>query len=454
MMVASLPSVSRGAAAEDVVNVTLQSLPVAEGLAFNGTIPGPLLRVVHGQRIRVRYVSQVEVPTSIHWHGMLLPNAMDGVAGVTQPPVLRGETFVYEFAPGPPGTRWYHDHAFSLGSARGLFGMFIVDHPAEEPADREYALVFHDVPDWRSFDAALRGVSSAPMTEPMSAVHATLGTSPRARMGDEIAYVAHRINGAGYPHGAKYPVRVGERARLRVLNASPTQTRYVALAGHQLLVTHADGNSLPQPVTVDALRVGAGERYDATVEFRAPGAFLLQGVSSDPMEMRQQAVLFYTEGMQNAAPQTVPAMLDGLAIATYETLGGIRNEAPPKRSLRTTSFWAAADGAIRGGRSTIAFGRIRRNWWCEHGERVALRFRNAGDMEHPMHLHRTRVRTRRGERFAPGPAAAQRRIARRDRAAPRLGVSLRTRRPGAGCCTATMTCTMAGGMMMEVVYRR
>jgi FtsP/CotA-like multicopper oxidase with cupredoxin domain len=139
LAVASIPRLTRRALASDVVDVALRSAPVRfapgrssdfSGLAYNGTIPGPLLRVVHGQR--VRYVSDVNVPTSIHWHGMLLPNGMDGAAGITQPAVRRGGSFLYEFAPGPPGTRWYHDHAFGLASARGLFGMFVVEDPSDE----------------------------------------------------------------------------------------------------------------------------------------------------------------------------------------------------------------------------------------------------------------------------------------------------------------------------------
>jgi FtsP/CotA-like multicopper oxidase with cupredoxin domain len=382
--VAALPPLSRRAAAEEIVNVTLRSSPGFGGLAFNGTIPGPLLQVVHGQRIRVRYVSNVDVPTSIHWHGMLLPNAMDGVAGVTQRPVRRGETFVYEFAPGPPGTRWYHDHAFRFAAARGLFGAFIVHDRFEDPADRDYALVFHDVPDWRSFDAALQGISGAPMTDPMGA---SRDMEPPPKMGDEVAYVAHRINGASYPSSAKYPAQVGERVRLRIVNASPTQTRYVALAGHEMVVTHADGNRLPRPVTVDVLRVAPGERYDAMVEFRAPGAFLLHGISADPREMRQQAVLFYTAGKENATPQAAPAMLDGLRVSTYETLGGAIAEA-------VTETGPAHEFVLGGGGWDNPRWTIDDRIWphtpkllVRKGERVTVRFRNAGDMEHPMHLH-------------------------------------------------------------------
>ena len=448
MAVAALPGLSRRAMAEDVVTVTLRSAPGAGGVALNGTIPGPLLRVVHGQRIRVRYVSNVDVPTSIHWHGMLLPNAMDGIAGVTQPALRSGETFLYEFAPGPPGTRWYHDHAFRFAAARGLFGAFIVHDPSDEPADLDYALVFHDVPNWRSFDAALRGVSGAVMTDPMGASH----DMEPPKMGDEVAYVAHRINGASYPHGAKYPVRLGERVRLRIVNASPTQTRYVALAGHELIVTHADGNRLEQPVTVDVLRIATGERYDAMVEFRSPGAFLLQGISSDPREMQQQAVLFYTEGKEDAPPQTAPPMLEGLRVSTYETLGGAIAEA-------VTETEPAREFLLGGGGWDNPRWTINDRVWphtpklvVRKGEQVTVRFRNAGAMEHPMHLHGhlfelTHVNGTRlarplrkdGALIGPKGSATWRFVANAE--------------PGRWMLHCHNDVHMDGGMMTEIVYR-
>jgi FtsP/CotA-like multicopper oxidase with cupredoxin domain len=395
LAVASIPRLTRRALASDVVDVALRSAPLRfapggssdfSGLAYNGTIPGPLLRVVHGQRVRVRYVSDVNVPTSIHWHGMLLPNGMDGAAGITQPAVRRGGSFLYEFAPGPPGTRWYHDHAFGLASARGLFGMFVVEDPNDERADREFALVFHDVPRWSSMEAAIRGVSAVPMSDPMGSGQ-NMQMMP-ARMGDEVAYAAHCINGATYPYGKRLAMRLGDRVRLRLLNTSPTQTRYVRLAGHELVVTHADGNPLAQPATVDVLRVGEGERYDAFFEVRKAGAFLLQGISSDPLES-QQAVVLYTEGMANAPAQTEPQSLDGLRVFSYEGAGGVAAQTKPAMEAHPTYDLALGGGGWRSSRWTIE-GEVWPNTpklRVRAGEVVTVRFRNTSDMDHPMHLH-------------------------------------------------------------------
>jgi FtsP/CotA-like multicopper oxidase with cupredoxin domain len=392
LTIASLPRLSQRARAADVVDVELRSgfLTGAQArfgdLAYNGTIPGPLLRVTSGQRIRVRYVSEVDVPTSIHWHGMILPNDMDGVAGITQPAVRFGGTFLYDFEPGPPGTRWYHDHALGLTSARGLFGMFVVDDPHEQPADRDFALVFHDVPDMRSLEAAQLGRSAVPMTDPMGSSESMQMT--RADMGDEVAYVAHCINGAVYPNGKKLAMRVGERVRLRILNASPTQTRYVRLAGHELTVTHADGNALAQPVTVEVLRVAAGERCDAAFEVRGPGAFLLQGLSSDPLAS-QQAVVLYTQGMESAPPLRESEMVDGLRIFGYELAAG--TGAAPAGSLSTgTAYDLTLGGGGWGNTRWTINGAVWPNTpklRVRRGEFVSVRFRNTSQMDHPMHLH-------------------------------------------------------------------
>lgn len=395
MLVAALPPLSQRALANDLVNYTLTAAPLrftpspgasfAE-LAYNGTLPGPLLRVMHGQRVRVQYVNKSGIATTVHWHGMILPNDMDGVPGVTQAEVPSGGEFLYEFAPNPPGTRWYHDHGGFLGAVRGLFGMFIVDDPKEPPADAEFALVFHDVARMNTVRAAMKGTSSAPMTDPMGSIEMN-EMSADDKMGDEVGYAAHCINGASYPATKSLRVKVGDRVRLRILNANPTQTRYVRLAGHRLTVTHSDGNPLLQPLTVDALRIGVAERYDATFEVTKPGAWLLQGISADPLEY-QQAVVIYTEGMEHASPMGSPNSLDGVDYFTYEKAGGmtsavneggvnLRKALTLGGGVYGTSIWSI-DGKQWPNTPKIAVHR---------GDRVLVKFTNKTDMEHPMHLH-------------------------------------------------------------------
>lgn len=393
MVVAAIPRMTPRAAASDLVDYPLTAAPLLfspteglrfPGLAYNGSIPGPVIRVVHGQRFRARFANNSGEPATIHWHGMILPNAMDGVEGVTQAAVAQGRSFVYEFTPGPTGTRWYHDHV-SDGVARGLFGLFIVEDPNDERYDAEFALVFHDVPNLATMRAAMRGVSNAPMTDPMDSPEMN-AMRPDDRMGDEVAYTAHCINGAAYPSTKPLAVKVGQRVRLRILNANPTQTRYVRLAGHRLTVTHSDGNPLPAPFTVDALRIGVAERYDAWFEVTKPGAWLLQGLSSDPMAYQQAAVV-YTDGMSGATPAGSPQSLEGVEYLTYQKLAG--GAAPKPKLPKNAHMFTLGGGAYASAKWTIN-GRVFPHTpkiYVDRGDLVYVHFKNTTDMEHPMHLH-------------------------------------------------------------------
>ena len=395
MVVSTLPPLSKQAMASDVLDYRLTAAPFMfkpsvgnafASLAFNGRLPGPLLRVMHGQRIRVAFTNKTDIETTVHWHGMIIPNDMDGVAGVTQPPVKPGGTFLYEFAPNPTGTRWYHDHAGDLGAVRGLFGMFIVDDPHEMPADREFALVFHDVPSMKSVYAALRGTSSAPMVDPPGSSEMR-EMKMNDRMGDEVAYRAHCINGASYPATQRLAVKVGDRVRLRILNANPTQTRYVRLAGHRLRVTHSDGNLLERALDVDVLRIGVAEHYDAWFEVTKPGAWLLQGLSADPL-VYEQACVVSTPGMESASPMASPESLDGLDVFSYDKAAGIGT------AVDESGVTLRVPMLLGGGKYGTSIWSIDGKQWpntpkidVHTGDRVLVSFTNKTDMDHPMHLH-------------------------------------------------------------------
>jgi len=395
MTALALAPLSDRALGSDVAAYTLTAAPMKfapapgtsfDALAYNGTLPGPILRVANGQRFRAKYLNKSGVSTSIHWHGMILPNAMDGAVGVTQAAVPPGETFLYEFDAGPPGTRWYHDHGANMGLTRGLFGMIIVEDPRDARPDAEFALVFHDVPRMETVMRAMHGLSHAPMTDPLGSPE-LLGMRADDKMGDEVAYSAHCINGSSYPGTAPLKVKVGQNVRLRILNANPTQTRYVRLAGHRLRVTHGDGNRLIQPVEVDALRIGVAERYDAWFEVTKPGAWLLQGISTDPLTF-EQAVVVHTEGMEHASPTGSSQSLEGVDYFTYEKAGGVAT-APLDRTAQIHKELVLGGGEY-GSSSWTIDGRTyphTEKILVKRGDRVIVRFTNKTDMDHPMHLH-------------------------------------------------------------------
>lgn len=462
LTVAALAPASARAAAADVVDYTLTARPLtwhaapgvtAAALAYNGTVPGPLLRVTHGQRVRVRYVNQCGEPTSVHWHGMILPNAMDGVAGITQPAVTNGGTFEYDFVPGPPGTRWYHDHAGPTASIRGLFGMFVVDDPRDAPPDAEFAVVLHDVARPPSIEAAMRGTSDAPMLDPVDSPE-MLAMHPGDRMGDEVAYAAHAINGATYPQTKPLIVRVGQRVRLRVLNANQTQTRYLRLAGHRLTVTHADGNPLPAPLDVDVLRLGVAERLDAWFDVRRPGAWLLHALTSDPLAF-EQAVLVCTPGMEHASPLTDAETLGGATFFSYPLAGAAGSAAfiDPAGAMRKHYVLEGGDYASMRWTMNDQVWPYTEKILVRTGDDVVVRFTNNADMDHPMHLH--------GHTFELvefGGRALRRPLAKDTTLVPANGgtVAWRFRAnspPGRWLLHCHNQIHMMDGMMTEVVYQ-
>ncbi|HEV8309961.1 MAG TPA: multicopper oxidase domain-containing protein, partial [Methylomirabilota bacterium] len=226
------------------------------GMAYNGRIPGPEIRVREGERVRVLLTNALAEPTTIHWHGVNVPNAMDGVPGVTQKPVPPGSTFVYEFDARPAGTRWYHTHAQEHRQLDlGLAAPLIIEPTGPEPFpfDREYTLVLDDwatgtgrpLPSTAAGTAGGRGSMGGMMGRmmgggmmggmgSMGGMMGGGGGMGRMMGGSRTpAYDTMTINGKAYPATAPLTVRKGERVRLRLINASSEHTHVVRLAGHR-----------------------------------------------------------------------------------------------------------------------------------------------------------------------------------------------------------------------------
>jgi FtsP/CotA-like multicopper oxidase with cupredoxin domain len=219
--------------------------------AYNGTVPGPELRFRQGERLKLQVENALGVDTTVHWHGVRVPNAMDGVPQLTQPPIgANGGRFTYEFELRDAGTYWYHPH---LGSAeqvgRGLYGPLIVDE-AEPPAvDRDVAWVLGD---WR-LDREARIVED--FGNFMDASHA-------GRIGNTVT-----VNGA---IREAFEVRAGERIRLRLINAASARIFALEFRGHEPLVIALDGHALA-PHRPEGGRIVLGPSMRADVLLDAGG---------------------------------------------------------------------------------------------------------------------------------------------------------------------------------------
>ena len=209
----------------------------AEAWTYNGVVPGPEIRVTEGDRVRIEVTNDMHESTAVHWHGLVVPNSMDGVPFITQPPIKPGETFIYEFQirEGNSGSHMYHSHHNSAAQVtRGLLGAFIVEpnDPSAFPAfDREYTLVLNDGP--------IGGFS---------------------------------INGKSFPATQPLTAKRGERVLVRYMNEG-LMIHPMHLHGMPMTVVAQDGYPLPQPYICDTLNIAPGQRFDAIIDATEPGVW-------------------------------------------------------------------------------------------------------------------------------------------------------------------------------------
>ncbi len=405
-----LPFEGRGVARADasVREIALQTREITwelapgktiKAMAYNGRVPGPEIRVKEGERIRVVLENRLGEPTTVHWHGVEVPNAMDGVPGITQQPVQAGETFVYEFEARPAGTRWYHTHfkehrQMDLGLAAPL--IIEPTRPDPFPVDREHTLVLDDwatgmgpaLPATREGSAGARGGMGGMMRGGMG------GMMGRGGMGGMMqghpqhpAYDTMTINGKAYPATEPLRVRKGERVRLRLINASADHTHVIRLAGHRVKVTHTDGNPLMDAVEVDAVPIAPSERYDVLVTADRPGAWWLHCAVPGHAGAGERVLVVY-DGYGGKKPEPAEDGVDGLALWRY-TMGRGRDVLPPASgSLRT--FIQTLSGGMMGSDAWTINGKQYPHTdpiAVRKGERVRVRLGNMSMEAHPMHLH-------------------------------------------------------------------
>ena len=215
--------------------------------AFNGTVPGPEIRVRQGDHVRIAVENRLGEETTVHHHGIRLSNAMDGVPHLTQKPIAPGETFLYEFDVPDAGTYWYHPHQRSFEQVgRGLCGAFIVEEPDPIRVDRDVAWVLSD---WRL-------LPNAQISDDFGSMH---DMAHNGRVGNTVT-----INGR-VPEA--FAVRSGERIRLRLINSANARIFALRFTGHQPVVIAYDGQPVaPHPLATDAVILGPAMRVDLILD--------------------------------------------------------------------------------------------------------------------------------------------------------------------------------------------
>ncbi len=386
---------------------------VIKAMTYNDRVPGPEIRVKEGERVRVVLENRLGEPTTIHWHGVDVPNAMDGVPGITQKPVQPAETFVYEFEARPAGTRWYHTHFKEHRQMDlGLTAPLIIEPARPDPCsvDHELTVVLDDwvtgggpaLSPTREGTADARGsmcgMSGNGMNGDMRG-RGMMGGGMGGMMGrggmggmmgrgaNHPAYDTMTINGKAYPATEPLRLRKDERVRLRLINVSSDHSHVIRVAGHRLNVTHTDGNPLVEPVAVDALPLAPSERYDVILTADRPGAWWLHCVQPGHASAGEQMLVVY-DGYEGKRPDPAEEGAAGLAI-WHHTMGRGRDVLP------------AASGRLRTVTQTLSGGMMGSDIWTingrpypdtdpitvKRGDRVRVRLGNMSMEAHPMHLH-------------------------------------------------------------------
>ena len=340
---------------------------------YNGMTPGPEIRAKRGERVRVRLINRLDQPTAIHWHGIRIDNAMDGVPDLTQKPVMPGETFEYDFVAPDAGTYWYHSHEHSWQQVdRGLYGPLIIEGDSEGIAPEHDLTLVAD--DWRlnqdgGFDAASEG--------------AMMDWSHAGRLGNWLT-----INGVSEP---VFELRTGATHRIRLINVANARILKFELEGARLAGLDGQAFAGGEQKLEGPINVGPAQRVDLLLTPEKSDEIVLREVSSTE---RLAAARFNVSGSGEAGSARLIANdlpMPDAGQATRHVLrmtGGAmgmmgsmtHNGMVMDRStmMEKKQFWAFNEVANMAMEPIYAFKR---------GEHVVIEVHNHTAWPHAIHLH-------------------------------------------------------------------
>jgi FtsP/CotA-like multicopper oxidase with cupredoxin domain len=405
---------------------------IRDVFCYDGEIPGPVIRAKLNDTLRVKLINELDVPTSIHWHGMHQPGTwqMDGVDGVSHAPIPPGQEFVYEFKATPAGTHWYHSHA-GVQYSDGLFAPLIVDEPTPlAKYDREEIVLIND---WflKQSDEILAGLLTGsdmkmgdgkPMAKDdgmkageMKGMKADAKKSMQSasntakadekksvmvkpgmkgggmKMGGaadygDVPFESGLINGKGRFNADSLSqletidVKPGETVRLRLISGASTYQFRFQIDGHPLSVIASDGAPM-QPVEVDNLMISPGERFDVLLKANGKSNAWIRAVTLDGKETK--ALLSYSGS--ETVPEDKPAMLSKRALQPDQ----MKSRTPVKLVEKPTEIKFTLGGTMK----PYAWNISGQEWpkadpiKIKTNDHVRFVLENPTMMDHPFHLH-------------------------------------------------------------------
>lgn len=358
--------------------------------SYNEQFPGPLLRFRRGDKARISVVNQLPQDTTVHWHGLRVPNSMDGVPGVTQLAIPNGKRFEYAFDITDSGTFWYHPHQASYEQVpRGLFGALIVEEDRPPIVDRDEVWVLSDI----KLDEQRQQVEDFGRIRDIA---------NEGRRGEQLL-----VNGLVAGAGRRIEVRSGERLRLRLINAASARFFRLLIAGHAATMVAWDGQGLmPEPMPAEGVVLGPGMRLDLIIDcMEKPGS---QFEIRDAGRPKASGTLMGVIAYSNAAPLRSAPLKTSIAVPP--------NRLPEPNLDKAIDHYIMFQGGMRGAPTIgLVDGRPSRiqdilakeglawtmNYNAQHehalmhepllnlslGEHVILHMVNETDFYHPMHLH-------------------------------------------------------------------
>jgi FtsP/CotA-like multicopper oxidase with cupredoxin domain len=368
------PAVLRAAPAE------VQLVPAEYGptavWAYDGKVPGEGLRLRQGDRLTRRFVNGLAQDSAVHWHGVRLPNAMDGVPGLTQAPVPPGGAFLYDFAVEDAGTFWLHPHLHTLEQlGRGLFAPLVVEEREAPEVDDDLTLMIND---WRLGE-------DAQILDDFGALH---DMAHNGRIGGYLT-----VNGT--PE-LRHPVRPNQRLRLRLVNAATDRVLLLAVQGLEGWVMALDGMPLAAPLPLEEVRLGPAQRADVIVDVTA-GTGAEAYLASVERDGAYALAVLPVEGTGNArrpAPDALPPNrletpdLDGARRLELRMEGGamggmmqarVDGELLPMDALVERGVVWALNGVANRPETPMAE--------AARGESLRIEMINDTAWPHAMHLH-------------------------------------------------------------------
>ena len=427
---------------DKVVNFTGTS---AQGMAVNDQIPGPLLRFKEGEKVTINVTNNMDIDSSIHWHGLILPYKMDGVPGISYDGIKPGETFTYQFTVQQNGTYWYHSHS-DLQEQSGVYGPIIIEPKDQYPQkfDREYIVMLSDWTDEdpvkvlkhlksesdyykknkRTVFDILSEIGQADGLDAKKTVIKKRATWAKMRMDpsdvSDVSGYRFLLNGKIASQQPRFTFKKGERVRLRFINAATSTYFDIKIPGLKMQLVQSDGQNI-EPVEIDELPIAIAETYDVIIEPQADVAYSIFAQAKD-----RSGYVSATLSTDANLQAKVPSLSSRTELKLVEVMGSMssmkmdsaesqhQGHQMDSREQMKSEGWKifsyadlkslkqSSDNATPDREILLRLtGNMERYFWSindkkysmaepikfKFGERVRVIFKNETMMDHPMHLH-------------------------------------------------------------------